>query len=184
MDAKKITFKLATKANKTLVREWLDKPHVKEYWDNSKKMWDNFESYIKGDKILFDYWICYYDKKPFGLIMTSDASEPDPDTKKQLDHFIPWIEQEGTTLTIDFTIGEESFLGQGLSYETLKRFAETQDSSISAFLIDPEVKNERAIHVYEKAGFVRVSTFIRGKGFFKGSPHYLLKMKIPPTGKK
>ena len=181
MDAQKITFKEATKADKKLVRGWLDKPHVKEYWDNSKKMWDNFESYLKGDKILFDYWICSYDKEPFGLIMTSDASEQDPDTKKQEDHLIPWIEPEGTTLAIDFAIGEESFLGKGFSYATLKRFAETRGPSITAFLIDPEVKNERAIHVYEKAGFTRVSTFIRGQGFFKGSPHYLFKLKKSKT---
>ncbi len=183
MDTKKITFKLATKGDKELVHSWYDKPHVKEYWDNSKEMWNNFKSYLQGDKELFDYWICSYDKKPYGLILTSDAAESDPKTKKQLEHFIPWIEPEGKTLTIDFLIGEEAFLGKGLSYATLRKFGEVQDSSVTAFLIDPEVKNERAIHVYEKAGFVRVSTFIRGQGFFKGKPHYLMKMKLPPVNK-
>ncbi len=179
MDSQKITFKKAAKTDKKLVREWLDKPHVKEYWDNSKEMWDNFESYLKGSKILFDYWICLFNKEPFGLIMTSDASEPDPVTKEVLDYMVPWIEPEGKTLTIDFAIGEEVFLGKGLSSETLKKFAEAQDPSIKAFLVDPEVKNEKALHVYEKAGFVKVTTFIRGQGFFRGKPHYLLKMKIP-----
>ncbi|MBS0604196.1 MAG: GNAT family N-acetyltransferase [Verrucomicrobia bacterium] len=178
MESKKITFKKAVKTDKKLIKSWFDKPHVKEYWDNSKEMWDNVESYLEGDKILFDYWICLYDKEPYGLIMTSDAAEPDPRTKKQLDYFIPWIEPEGTTLTIDFMIGEKAFLGKGLSDLTLKKFAEVQEPSVTAFLVDPEVKNEKALHVYEKAGFVRVSTFIRGQGFFKGKPHYLLKMKI------
>jgi RimJ/RimL family protein N-acetyltransferase len=95
-----------------------------------------------------------------------------------LDYMIPWLEPEGKTLTIDFAIGEEAFLGKGLSSETLKKFAEDQEPSVSALLVDPEVKNEKAIHVYEKAGFIRVSTFIRGQGFFRGKPHYLLKMKI------
>ena len=82
------------------------------------------------------------------------------------------------TLTIDFAIGEKSFLGKGFSAVTLKRFAEVQEPTVTAFLVDPEVKNERAVHVYDKAGFVKVGTFIRGKGFFKGKPHYLMKMKI------
>lgn len=178
IDVKKITFKKAVKKDRSVVRQWLDNPHMKEYWDNSQEMWDNFESYLNGKKILFDYWICLYDQEPYGLIMTSDASEADPRTGKQADHLIPWVEPEGMTLTIDFAIGEESFLGKGLSSETLKKFAEAQPPSVEAFLVDPEAKNEKATHVYEKAGFVKVSTFIRGEGFFKGKPHYLLKMKF------
>ncbi len=178
MDIDKITFKKAQKSNKDLVQGWLKKAHVKEYWDNSEEMWENFESYLKGRKVLFDYWICFYDKVPFGMIMTSDASEPEPGQKEPLDHFIPWLESEGMTLTIDFVIGEKSFLGKGLGSQTLQKFAEVQDPNVTAFLVDPEVKNERAVHVYEKAGFAKVSTFIRGKGFFKGKPHYLMKMKI------
>jgi RimJ/RimL family protein N-acetyltransferase len=178
IDNQKITFKKALKADKDLVHGWLKKPHVKEYWDNSEEMWENFENYLKGHKVLFDYWICYYDKEPFALIITSDASEPESGEQNTPDHFVPWLEPEGMTLTIDFAIGEKSFLGKGFSAVTLKRFAEVQDPSVTAFLVDPEVKNERATHVYDKAGFVKVGTFIRGKGFFKGKPHYLMKKKL------
>jgi RimJ/RimL family protein N-acetyltransferase len=180
IDDKKISFRKAQKADKKLLKEWFNKPHVKEFWDNRQKMWDNCEAYLNGHKELFDYWICLYDSEPFGLMMTSDASEPNKGKDQAPDHFIPWIEPEGTTLTIDFMIGEKSFLGKGLAHLTLKKFAESQDSSVKAFLVDPEVKNGKAIHIYEKAGFVRVSTFTRGEGFFKGKPHYLLKMKIHP----
>lgn len=181
-DHSKITFRKALKADdKELIKSWFKKPHLKGYWDNSEEIWDNFESYLKGQKSLYDYWICSYDKAPFALILTSDASEPRLDQRQAPDHVVPWLEPEGMTWMIDFAIGEKSFLGKGLSSITLQRFAETQEPNITAFLADPEVKNEQAIHVYEKAGFVKVGTFIRGKGFFKGKPHYLMKMKIYPS---
>jgi RimJ/RimL family protein N-acetyltransferase len=110
--------------------------------------------------------------------MTSDASEIDPNKPQNHDYMVPWIEPEGKTLTTDFMIGEKAFLGKGLADITLKKFAESQDPSVTALLVDPEVKNAKAIHIYEKTGFIRVSTFTRGEGFFKGVPHYLMKLKI------
>jgi RimJ/RimL family protein N-acetyltransferase len=178
MDLEKITFRKAVKTDKKLVLEWFEQPHMKEFWDTSKEMWNHFESYLKGTNELYDYWICSYGKEPYALIMTSNASEPDKGAAQAPDHFVPWIEPEGTTLTIDFAIGEEGYLGKGYSSTTLMQFAKFLDPSVTALLVDPEVKNEKAIHVYEKAGFVKVSTFIRGKGFFKGKPHYLLKLKL------
>lgn len=172
-----ISFKKALKTDKDLIRKWLKAAHVQEYWENSELIWDHFEHYLKGAH-LFDFWICSADKKPFGLIITSDASAPESGQKHTPDPFIPWLEEEGMTLLIDFVIAEKALLGKGLSSITLQRFATFQDSNVTAFLADPEVKNERALHVYEKAGFVKVGTFIRGKGFFKGKPHYLMKMKI------
>lgn len=176
--SKKISFRKTKKTDKKFLKEWFNKDHVKEFWDKSVEMWKNCESYLDGDKQLFDYWICLYDSKPYGLIITSDASEADPHKLENHDHTVPWIEPEGKTLTIDLIIGEKSFLGKGLAEITLKKFAEKQDPSVTALLVDPEVKNAKAIHIYEKVGFVRVSTFTRGEGFFKGVPHYLMKLKI------
>jgi RimJ/RimL family protein N-acetyltransferase len=180
MDDKKIIFRKAKKTDKKLIEEWFDEPHVKEFWDKGKKIWENCESYLDGQKERLDYWICSYESKSFGLIMTSDAAEPDPRQTQTPDYFIPWIEPDGITLTLDFIIGERDFLGKGLASLTLKKFTEVQDPSIKALLVDPEVKNGRAIHIYEKVGFVRVSTFTTGEGFFKGKPHYLMKLKILP----
>jgi RimJ/RimL family protein N-acetyltransferase len=167
-----ITFRKATKADQKLIKGWLDKPHVKEHWDDRKEIVEHLEN------PQFHYWICLSDQKPFGLIITSDASQPDPATQEVFDHIVPWIEPEGKTLIIYILIGEKAFLDRGLSSESLTMFAKAQGASVSAFLADPEVKNEKALHIYEKVGFVKVSTFIRGKGFFRGNPHYLLKLKI------
>ncbi len=176
MDSKKIAFRKATPEDKKLVKSWFDKSHVKDYWDQEALA--HFTSFLTGDQVLFDYWICLDGKMPFGLIVTSNAAVQKP--KDQKDAFVPWIEPEGITWMLDFIIGEEEHLASGFAELAIKKFIEIQDPSITAFLADPEVKNEKALEILEKVGFTKVSTFIRGQGFFKGKPHYLLKMKISP----
>ena len=87
---------------------------------------------------------------------------------------LPYIEPQGKTWTIDFMIGEESFLGRGLSYKALSKFMDQMDD-VEAFLIDPEVSNTKAIHVYEKAGFVKIDRFTSKSGYFSGIEHILMK---------
>jgi RimJ/RimL family protein N-acetyltransferase len=173
-----ISFRKASKKDKELIIGWFKKPHLKGYWDNAEEIHEQFNLFLSGKKAHYEYWICSCDKEPFALILTADASEPEHNHKQAPDYIVPWLEPEGQTLLIDFAICEKSFLGKGLSETTLKQFAQMQEPHVTAFLAAPEVKNEQGIHVYEQAGFARVGTFIRGQGFFKGKPHYLLKMKI------
>ncbi len=171
MDTNNITFKKAVKSDKELIQGWLKQTHIKKYWDN---LTEDLDAYLRGQPTRYEFWICYYDKQPFGLILTSDASESD----QPIDHRMSWLEPEGMTLLIDFAIAEKAFLEKGYSAPTLKRFAELQKPPVTALLAEPEVKNEHGVHIYDKAGFAKVATFIRGKGFFKGNPHYLMKIKI------
>lgn len=177
IDIKSISFRKLKKSDSELLKSWFNKSHVKEFWDNSSEMWENVESYLNGHKILYDYWIGFFDKDPFCLIITSDASENDPNAPGSDNCFLPWIEPQGKTWTIDFMIGEESFLGRGLSYQALCKFTEEQ-KEVSAFLIDPELSNTKAIHVYQKAGFEKVGSFIPKTGYFSGLEHAVMKKKI------
>ena len=140
-------------------------------------MWQNVLSYLNDDKILYDYWIGLFENDPYCLIITSDASENNPMAPGSDNHFLPYIETNGKTLTIDFMIGDESFLKKGLSYLTLNKFTETQ-KDVSAFLIDPEISNKKAIHVYEKAGFEKIGSYIPQKGYFSGLEHFVMKKKL------
>lgn len=178
VDRNLITFKMADSGDKKRIKTWLGEDHVKEYWDKTKEVEANFCHFIEGNKDRFDYWVVLYDDKPIGLIRVCDAKNPDPKTGETVDYLAVWLEPEGETWIIDLIIGEKSFLGKGLSDLIIHQFGQTQKPYVTAFLVDPEVKNEKALHIYEKAGFTRVSTFIQGQGFFKGKPHYLLKLKI------
>lgn len=176
-NSKKIFFRAAKKADLELLRAWFNKSHVKKYWDNSTEMWENVESYLSGNKVLYDYWIGLYENISFSLIITSDASENDPEAPGCNNSLLPFVEPIGKTWTIDFMIGEEAFLGKGLSYLTLNEFTENQEE-VTAFLIDPEISNLKAIHVYEKAGFEKVGSYTPDSGYFSGIEHLLMKKKV------
>lgn len=36
LDYQKITFRKAIKSDEKLIKSWFNKPHVKEFWDNTK----------------------------------------------------------------------------------------------------------------------------------------------------
>lgn len=177
-----ITFRKCLLSDEKLLKQWFNRPHAQEFWDTTPEMWENVESYLHGKKILFDYWLGDYEGKPFCLVITSDAAEPAPGETVTEDHTTKWQEAKGITLTVDFMIGEEVFLGKGLAAVALKKFAEAQDSSVSALLIDPDVNNEKAVRAYERAGFVKVCTFSRKKNCFgveqPDHQNYLMKMKL------
>lgn len=170
----KITFKKAVASDKPLIKDWWNKPHVKEFWDNSPEMWQNVENYLdNGIKDLFDYYIGYYDGEPFALIMMCNESE----AKTHPEHLPKYLTKagEGETVTFDFMIGNENYLGKGLSYQTLKAFMAFCPPKIKRFLIDPAADNELAIHVYKKAGFKEIDRFKPGEGNFAGIEHIMMR---------
>lgn len=170
-----ISFHLATLKDRSMIKEWWTKPHVMEFWDNSPEMWQNVENYFLGKKEIFDYWIGFYDQEPFALLMTSELEKNLPAD----DPYAKWVEPEGLTITIDFMIGNENYMGKKLSYITLNKFAYfMKEKGARAVIIDPAATNPRAVHVYQKAGFDIVDTFDRNKGYFSGIKHYLMKMKL------
>jgi 8-oxo-dGTP pyrophosphatase MutT (NUDIX family)/RimJ/RimL family protein N-acetyltransferase len=172
----KITFRLAKASDLERVHAWWNKPHVKEHWDNSPEMWANCDDFIKkGIKAEFDYWIASFEGYPYALIMTSDTSQPCFDGSPYPEIYTPWLDPKGKTYTLDFMIGDERFLGLGLSHLTLRAFMDSLKDQVAAFLIDPAATNPRAVHIYEKAGFVKVAEFTRSNGFFEGIPHVMLK---------
>ena len=180
--AVEITFRKAIKSDEDLLKKWFQKPHVQEFWDNSPEMWQNVESYLNGNKVLYDYWIGSLGDEPFCLVITSENDpdapglENDPNVPGSENHLLPYLEPQGQTWTIDFMIGEEAFLGKGLSHGALREFMAEQ-RGVAAFLIDPEATNAKAIHVYEKAGFLVVGRFTPKAGYFAGMEHLMMKLK-------
>ena len=168
----KITFRKTESKDQKLLSNWLDKPHVKEFWDNSQKQQDNLTGFLKGKKDLYYYWLGIIDQQPYSLIMTSTFGDDAPD------YVAPNLSNSGKSVSLDFMIGNVQHLGKGLGSETLKAFMDFYknkvDQEADTFLIDPSIKNSRAIHVYEKAGFKKITEFIPASGFFKGILHILM----------
>jgi predicted acetyltransferase/RimJ/RimL family protein N-acetyltransferase len=180
-----INFEKATLNHKDLVFEWIEKPHVREFWDNSQEHRDDILSFMKGRTEashyydgIFTYWIGSIENEPYCLLMTSEVIDvPDlPNVWREN------LSQTGKVYSIDFCIGNEKYLGKGLAGPTLEAFTrfikETVDFSVDSFMIDPAETNPRAKHVYEKAGFETAAEFIRSNCFFEGINHFLMIKKF------
>lgn len=169
-----ITFKKAVASDKLLIKQWWNKPHVVEFWDNSPECWKNAEDYLdQGIKDLFDYYIGSYDSDPFALVMMCNENK----AETHPEHLPKYLTKpgEGETATFDFMIGNEKYLGKGLSYLTLKAFINFCPPEIKRFLIDPASDNTLAIHVYEKAGFREIDRYTPKEGNFVGKEHIMMR---------
>jgi predicted acetyltransferase len=127
---------------------------------------------------IFTYWVGIIDNDPFCFILTAEVNKNENHPQVWLDN----ISKTGTTYSIDFGIGNTKYLGKGLASPTLKMFAkffhEKIDPSADTFFIDPGKNNPRAIHVYKKAGFKMVGSFISTEGVFKEQQSYLMVKHI------
>ncbi len=158
-----IGFRGVVEGDVDLVKGWWHAEHVAEFWDMSDWMWQNFVGFTKGQGEIFEYFIAEMDGIPFGLVITSDL--------RGVELYEPYV--EGETSSIDFMIGEGDFLGKGWGAKTLRAFMEWRGPK--RYLIDPAEGNGRAVHVYEKAGFERVGSYVPDKGFFKGKKHLMMR---------
>lgn len=133
----------------------------------------DLKNFLSGKPHFTTHWIAYYNQSPFAYLLTSVV------TVDQVDIYGKWREKEGKTYTLDLLIGEEEFLGKGLSHLMIEKFINDQFPNAAAFLIDPETRNTQAIHVYEKTGFVKVEEFCPEPGrFAAGIPHVMMKLNL------
>ncbi len=169
----KIHFEKANETHQSLIFDWLEEPHMQEFWDNSQDHKDDILNFLQGKKQHYfygttQYWIGFIDNVPFCFIL-SDIFQLDQDLS---DVHRANMSPHGHTIGIDFGIGNTKYLGQGLAAPTLNAFVlfyhESIDQLADTFFIDPDKNNPRAKHVYSKAGFAEAGDYVAEEGAFKG----------------
>ncbi|MBY0544612.1 MAG: GNAT family N-acetyltransferase, partial [Gammaproteobacteria bacterium] len=118
-----IRFQKLTKEYQKTVFDWLEEPHMKEFWDNSQGHKDDIINFINGRIELssyfngiMTYWIGFVDEQPFCFILTSEMrKEQDDITELHREH----LSKTGHTIALDFGIGNPLFMGKGLAAPTL-----------------------------------------------------------------
>lgn len=181
INKEKMKFEAAKSEHQDIILNWLNQPHVMEFWDNSQAHKDDIVNFIEGRKTpsnyfdgCFNYWVGCIKDEPYCLLMTSKITAEDDIPDKWKAH----LAKSGTTLTIDFCIGNTTYLGKGLAAPTLQAFCkyikDSEQSDVNRFFIDPDESNPRAIHVYAKAGFKPVDEFEMEQGYFKGQKSILM----------
>jgi len=165
------SFRPAGQDDEDMIRRWFGSPHVMEFWGDTDTNIGDFLNTMSGSDDLFNYWIGQYGDIPFCLLITTNAATGEPR------HLTPHLPETGDAWTLDILIGPVEYLGRGLAVPLMQAFlhhAQRLNPSLRTVFIDPEADNPRAIHVYEKAGFRKISEFAPTDGPFQGQPHVLL----------
>ena len=140
---------------------WLNEPHVREWWDPD-------ESDATVETVRSTYG-SYTDPEADGVTaLIEERGRP-----VGFVQFYPWsseneycnkvgIAVEPTAWAFDVFIGEPDALGTGVGTRALDLVCRylIDERGASAVVIVTETTNQRAHHVYEKLGFVKVHEFL------------------------
>ncbi|HHY7015564.1 TPA: GNAT family N-acetyltransferase [Legionella pneumophila] len=152
------SFKPLQENDLKLLCKWLDKPHVKEWWDDGLNQEEIKEKYRQriGDKTVVPF-IVYLEDNPIGFIKYYHAN-------KVGDGW--WPDEIEGTVGIDQFIGEEKYINRGYGTQMIQKFIKKlfQSSNIKKIITDVDPDNLRAINCYKKAGFKFVKELITPDG--------------------
>jgi len=132
-----------TAADMPLMREWLARPHVAEWWHDG----DDFE-FVSGDMDHRDMaqFIVSRDATPFAYLQCYRMGEwhtgfgPQPQGTRGTDQFI----------------ADPALVAHGHGSAFVRQFVDELFAvGTPRVVVDPQPNNPRAIRAYEKAGFVR-----------------------------
>lgn len=152
-----VTFRKFSKSDFIQLFEWLQEPHVKEWWDDGDNTIEKvIKHYSSEANKVYRYILLSNDKKPIGYFQ----------------YYLKSKELVG----IDQFIGYKSFLNKGVGTEAIKLFIDIiiSDLNPSSIIIDPEPTNCRAIRCYEKVGF-KFSEITSGQD---GKEAYIMRYDI------
>jgi RimJ/RimL family protein N-acetyltransferase len=155
-----VTFKPLNESHFPLLLKWLEKPHVKKWWDQDVTytmdlVREKYNSYVKGYKFVdgiqkaIQAFIIYRNQNPVGYIQIYNAYDF-PRSK-------PFSGLPVNLGAFDIFIGEQEILLQGVGSQAIAECLSLHGNRYSHIFADPDKNNVAAIKCYEKAGFKKVS---------------------------
>jgi len=149
-------FVPVTRADYPMLREWLEEPHVREWWGDPDEEIVLIEEEIDAGPT--DMRIVWADR-PFAFIQ--DYVALDTVTEHDQRHL---ADRPADARAIDTFLGAVDYHGAGHAKGYLRQRAEQLRQCCSQVLIDPDPENARAIATYEGAGFVPIEERDCGDG--------------------
>ncbi len=144
-----------------LLKKWLTQPHFREWWGDPEEEWRLIADALdtgEADMYLVardDEWVGYVQSWPVGMARGKvEASEE------------IWLQTlSDETLGVDISLADGALLGQGLGREILGEFiAKMREEGAKEIIIDPDIRNRRAIACYKAAGFQRIGQYPESEG--------------------
>lgn len=142
----KISFEPLHLDHLTILHDWLQQPHVMEFWNDGHRTLDDVKRhyFIRSD---VKSWIAHVNGHPFAYVqiyMVTPQHE-----------LAQWKSPTTSTLGMDLFIGDAAFIGKRLSSPIINSFIKECLPGYypCRLLVDPDAKNSKAISAYKKAGF-------------------------------
>jgi aminoglycoside 6'-N-acetyltransferase Ib len=148
-----LEFKSLTESDLELLHDWLNRPHVAEWWDGPLSFAEVRRRYVPapdGSSSLRPYIACL-NRTPVGFIQSYVA------IAAQASGW--WLEEtDPGVVGIDLFLADAENLGKGIGAEMIVQFVEHlfRNPAVTKIQTDPAPANLRAIRCYEKAGFRKV----------------------------
>jgi RimJ/RimL family protein N-acetyltransferase len=145
-------FQPVTEADVAMLREWLTRPHVAEWWQPTPTLDEVRHEYVlePADGGSLRPYIARVNDEPVGFIQSYVAALSGegwwPD------------EKDPGVLGIDQFLADGARLNRGVGSAMVRAFVARllADPTVTHVQTDPDPSNARAIRCYEKAGFRRV----------------------------
>jgi len=148
-----VTLRLMTDRDLPMLHEWLNRPHIVEWWNGERPSLDEvvaqYSTHVLTEAKVTPY-IGMLGEQPFAYAQSYVA----------LGAGDGWWEDETDpgVRGIDQSIADPELLGQGLGTRLVRSLVDLlfSDSQVTKVQTDPAPDNLRAIRCYEKAGFRRL----------------------------
>jgi RimJ/RimL family protein N-acetyltransferase len=144
-------FRPLTQTDFPRLHEWLNRPHVAEWWDEPRDLESVVQAFSADlDSPVIRMFLVCLDQEPIGYIQVYRVMGADPEW---------WTDEtDPGARGIDQFLANAEQLGRGLGSAMVRQFVTSlfADPEVTWIQTDPSPGNARAIRAYEKAGFRRV----------------------------
>ncbi len=147
-----IAFRPVTSADYAMLRDWLQRPHWREWWGEPETELGYVRDMVEGRDATCEPFIFSLGGVPAGYIQVWRVA---PHQIPEWAEESPWLmELPAEAVGVDLSLADGARLGQGLGSAVLRRFCETLTArGDTTIIIDPDPDNGRAVAAYRKAGF-------------------------------
>lgn len=174
------TFRPLRQQDLPMLREWLARPHVAQWWPDTPTLDELREDYLSPAAAASGLrgFIAYEGQRPIGFVQSYVVMGSG-------DGWWPDATDPGARGTDQF-LAEEADLGHGRGSAMLRAFLAQlfADPAVTVVQTDPDPANERAIRCYRRAGFrdVRIVATPDGPALLMQSWRHTLLGESPPPG--
>jgi RimJ/RimL family protein N-acetyltransferase len=155
-------FRPVTHGDLPLIRRWLERPHMREWWGEPETELGYIRDMIEGRDTTRPFTFSS-GGEPLGYIQYWFIGHHQNQTWIA-DY--PWLaELPSDAVGVDLSIGEPGQLSKGIGSQALRQFSERLvGEGHRTIVIDPDPENGRAVRAYQKAGYRPVPSLLGRTG--------------------